>query len=77
MSYLNVSMQSMGIKKIAKVHDLATVLCEFDQTERKSFLTFLTGCPHLPAGGLKNLSPQICVYIRRSHQMKLAISIMH
>jgi E3 ubiquitin-protein ligase TRIP12 len=55
-----------GYQKDSKeVRDLIFVLCEFNQTERRSFLTFLTGCPHLPAGGLKHLEPQICVYKKK------------
>lgn len=55
-----------GYQKDSKeIRDLASVLCEFDQKERKSFLTFLTGCPHLPAGGLKNLMPPICIYKKK------------
>jgi len=55
-----------GYQKDSKeIHDLVKVLCNFDQSERKSFLTFLTGCPNLPAGGLKFLSPQICIYKKK------------
>ena len=44
-----------------QIRNLVSVLFEFDQAERKSFLNFLTGCPHLPNGGLKYLDPPICV----------------
>ena len=55
-----------GYQKDSKeIHDLVKVLCNFDQNERKSFLAFLTGCPNLPAGGLKFLSPQICIYKKK------------
>jgi len=44
-----------------QIRNLISVLFEFDQAERKSFLNFLTGCPHLPNGGLKYLDPPLCV----------------
>ena len=41
--------------------DFITILCEFDNLERKLFLKFVTGCPTLPIGGFKNLNPKITV----------------
>jgi len=40
---------------------LVSTLISFNQDERRTFLSFLTGCPHLPNGGVKYLEPPICV----------------
>ena len=36
-------------------------MCKMDDTERKSFVQFLTGCSSLPPGGLANLHPRLTV----------------
>ena len=41
------------------------VLDELDDTDRRAFLTFATGCPSLPPGGLANLHPRLTV-VRKS-----------
>jgi hypothetical protein len=44
-----------------ELKNLVSVLTSFSQDERKAFLSFLTGCPHLPNGGIKYLEPPVCV----------------
>lgn len=44
---------------------LCRALARMGPEDRRRFLTFATGCPHLPPGGLANLQPPITV-IRRS-----------
>ena len=43
---------------------LVTILSEFTPMEQKQFLSFVTGSPKLPVGGLKSLSPPFTVVKR-------------
>ncbi|TPP63686.1 E3 ubiquitin-protein ligase HECTD1 [Fasciola gigantica] len=38
---------------------LVETLASFDTLERRAFLRFVTGCPTLPPGGLRNLHPKL------------------
>ncbi|CAL8097823.1 unnamed protein product [Calicophoron daubneyi] len=40
---------------------LVDALASFDPIERRAFLRFVTGCPTLPPGGLRNLHPRLKV----------------
>lgn len=40
---------------------LIETLASLDTLERRAFLRFVTGCPTLPPGGLRNLSPKLKV----------------
>lgn len=40
---------------------LYKVLASFDASEQRNFLQFVTGCPHLPFGGLRSLNPPLTV----------------
>ncbi|CAH8853851.1 unnamed protein product [Trichobilharzia szidati] len=40
---------------------LIKVLADLDANERRSFICFVTGCPTLPPGGIKNIHPKIKV----------------
>jgi len=44
---------------------LLEVMSEMTVTEKKQFLLFVTGCPHLPPGGLASLSPPLEVLRRQ------------
>ncbi len=35
-----------------------------DRQQKKMFLLFVTGCPRLPIGGIKNMNPKITVVKR-------------
>lgn len=39
------------------IHYLVEILTEFDAEQQAEFVTFLTGSPRLPIGGLKSLQP--------------------
>ncbi len=43
------------------VQHLFSILSEFDAREQRHFIRFVTGCPRLPMGGLKNLSPPLAI----------------
>ena len=45
------------------------VLAELDDGQRRAFLTFATGCPTLPPGGLPNLYPRLTV-VRKTVEEK-------
>lgn len=45
---------------------LVEVLLELEPDQRKNFLTFATGCPTLPPGGLCNLNPRLTVVCKSS-----------
>jgi E3 ubiquitin-protein ligase TRIP12 len=40
---------------------LFEVLCELQISEKRKFLSFVTGSPSLPIGGLQNLSPPLTI----------------
>eukprot|EP00479_Gromia_sphaerica_P014052 TRINITY_DN8154_c0_g1_i1.p1 TRINITY_DN8154_c0_g1~~TRINITY_DN8154_c0_g1_i1.p1 ORF type:complete len:82 (-),score=5.99 TRINITY_DN8154_c0_g1_i1:84-329(-) len=37
------------------------ILEEFTPREQRQFVRFVTGCPRLPVGGLKNLRPRVTI----------------
>eukprot|EP01017_Pseudomicrothorax_dubius_P044457 TRINITY_DN7512_c0_g2_i2.p1 TRINITY_DN7512_c0_g2~~TRINITY_DN7512_c0_g2_i2.p1 ORF type:complete len:290 (+),score=78.35 TRINITY_DN7512_c0_g2_i2:193-1062(+) len=39
--------------------NLVEVMSEFNESERRQFLKFITGSPRLPLGGFKNLNPKL------------------
>lgn len=43
------------------VQDFLEMLVEFDQEERRLFLSFCTGSPRLPLGGFASLSPSLTI----------------
>ncbi|ORX55454.1 hypothetical protein BCR36DRAFT_368192 [Piromyces finnis] len=50
---------------------LVEVMSEMDDTERREFIQFVTGCPKLPLGGFKNLNPPftvVCKTTEASHK---------
>merc|ERR1712179_710778 len=40
---------------------LYEVICSYDKEEQRQFLQFVTGCPRLPVGGFKALSPPLTI----------------
>ena len=40
---------------------LIKFLLSLDSIERKAFILFVTGCPRLPIGGIKNLNPKLTI----------------
>ncbi|KAG8184831.1 hypothetical protein JTE90_004928 [Oedothorax gibbosus] len=40
---------------------LFEILCNYDTTQQRQFIQFITGSPRLPIGGLKSLSPQLTI----------------
>lgn len=36
-------------------------MTEFNDSEQRAFLKFVTGCPRLPVGGFKSLHPRLTV----------------
>lgn len=51
------------------ISDLVRMMSEFTDEERRHFLQFSTGCPRLPHGGFKGLSPPLTV-VRKSTDSK-------
>ncbi len=43
------------------VQHLFSIISEFDAKEQRMFVRFVTGCPRLPMGGLKNLNPPLAI----------------
>jgi len=41
--------------------NLFEIMSFYDQDEQRAFLQFVTGCPRLPVGGFKSLSPQLTI----------------
>ncbi|EGX95706.1 ubiquitin-protein ligase Ufd4, putative [Cordyceps militaris CM01] len=48
------------------VKDLLQVMSEFDLSERREFLQFITGSPKLPIGGFRSLTPMFTVVCKPS-----------
>jgi len=44
------------------------IMCEFTESERVSFLKFVTGSPRLPVGGLSRLSPRLTIVQKRPEE---------
>ena len=40
---------------------LYEVMSEYNREEQRQFLQFVTGCPRLPVGGFKALSPPLTI----------------
>ena len=36
-----------------------------DETEKRKLISFITGCPRLPVGGIKNLTPKLTIVKRQ------------
>ena len=50
---------------------LVQVMSEMNDTEKRDFIQFVTGCPKLPLGGFKNLNPPftvVCKTTEASHK---------
>lgn len=47
------------------------ILSSFDSTERRRFLIFATGSPHLPVGGFKALNPPFTVVVKHPDNEEL------
>ena len=43
------------------VRSLFQIMAEYDQDDQRAFLQFVTGCPRLPIGGFKSLSPPLTI----------------
>ena len=43
------------------VRNLFLIMAEYDQDDQRAFLQFVTGCPRLPIGGFKSLSPPLTI----------------
>ena len=43
------------------VRSLFQIMAEYDQDGQRAFLQFVTGCPRLPIGGFKSLSPPLTI----------------
>jgi len=41
--------------------DLYEIMASYDREEQRQFLQFVTGCPRLPVGGFKSLSPPLTI----------------
>nr|CAB3267252.1 E3 ubiquitin-protein ligase TRIP12 [Phallusia mammillata] len=54
------------------VKTLFRVLSQYDATEQRSFLQFVTGSPHLPVGGLRSLHPPLTVVRKTCEEGKSA-----
>jgi len=48
------------------VRNLLQVMSEYDTSERREFLQFVTGSPKLPIGGFKSLTPLLTVVCKAS-----------
>lgn len=48
------------------VKNLLQVMSEFDLSERREFLQFITGSPKLPIGGFRSLTPMFTVVCKPS-----------
>ena len=51
------------------ISDLVQMMTEFNNEDRRLFLQFTTGCPRLPHGGFKGLSPPLTV-VRKATESK-------
>lgn len=49
---------------------LYKILSSFDASEQRNFLQFVTGCPHLPFGGLRVLNPQLTIVRKTCEDVK-------
>ena len=43
------------------VKNLFRIMAEYDQDDQRAFLQFVTGCPRLPIGGFKSLTPPLTI----------------
>ena len=43
------------------IHLLYEVMASYNREEQRQFLQFVTGCPRLPVGGFKALSPPLTI----------------
>jgi hypothetical protein len=58
-SYINTN---HGIAKSSNIYKyFVKYMISLDNKKRRDFLTFVTGCPRLPLGGIKNLTPKITI----------------
>jgi len=53
------------------IRHLIEVLSGFDRDQQRTFLTFVTGCPSLPVGGLEALRPNLTVVRKGSNDAEL------
>lgn len=47
------------------IHNLISIMSEFNLQERRTFLQFITGSPKLPLGGFKSLKPKLTVVLKQ------------
>ena len=52
---------------------LIEFMVKLTSIEKKAFLTFITGCPRLPLGGIKNLSPKLTIVKRQVEDISLTV----
>ena len=50
----------------AIIHNLISIMSNFDLQERRAFLQFITGSPKLPLGGFKALKPKLTVVLKHA-----------
>ena len=43
------------------IKNLFLIMSEYNEEEQRSFLQFVTGCPRLPIGGYKSLTPPLTI----------------
>ena len=51
-------MCSLESESITRLFD---IMSEYNQDEQRAFLQFVTGCPRLPIGSFKSLSPPLTI----------------
>lgn len=60
-------------KDSATVQFLVTCLADMDVQQRREFLQFCTGCPHLPPGGVRHLHPPLKVILKDTRRPDVAL----
>ena len=43
------------------INNLFSIMSGYDQDEQRAFLQFVTGCPRLPIGSFKSLTPPLTI----------------
>ena len=56
--------------------NLFSIMAGYDQEEQRAFLQFVTGCPRLPIGSFKSLSPPLTIVKKTFDTPEVCVTII-
>ena len=67
----NYIITNHGYNKSSEIYNyLIKFMMSLNSSEKKVFILFITGCPRLPIGGLKNLNPKLTIVKKQADNTK-------